>query len=101
MPDEQYKEPARCKYHSDCGFYNQGVLPREIEKRMCGRGQRVDESYKPWIPEIENFTPCEGYAFGPEVVCDAFLYFENSKLIRTMSRGLKAILQRVEEQGYE
>lgn len=63
---------AECKYHHLCSLYNNGVLPLEIEKEMCGSGLEIEDVYEPEIPTSIEFIPIEGYQFGSGGVCEAF-----------------------------
>ena len=87
--EDEFKSEAKCKYHHRCTLYNLDALSLELEKRLCGRGQPVDENYEPQIPLPSEFKPSDGYYLGPnDAPCDAFRRHEELELIYALREQL-------------
>ena len=100
MEKETYKPIAKCKYHDECSFYNNSVLPPEVEIKMCGRGRPVSKNYQPMIPKPEIFTPSESYALGPGGVCDAYCHYNEIHLIAKLRNHIADMKNSIDKQGF-
>jgi len=73
MAEERgYKPEAKCKCYKFCSIYNASLLQVEFEAAMCGKGQQLDESYLPVVPEHPNIQPVRNFDIWPGGECPAF-----------------------------
>ena len=100
MNANEERELARCQHYNKCALYNNNALSDIAEIEMCGRGFEVDENYRPEIPQPSNFNPAHGYKFDPGGVCDAFMRYEDTGLIRGISERVEGIRALLDDYGY-
>lgn len=96
MAESDFKPDGKCPYSRYCSLYSANLLKEEFEKEMCGKGQEVDESYVPHIPQHDEITPVKDWTVWPEGRCLAFdgqvyhnFYVNLVSLVKDLERAKK------------